>query len=574
MGTEGRKLAAIMFTDIAGYSALTQANEARALETLGTHNHLLRPLFPKYGGREVKARGDGFMVEFASALEAVRCAIEIQRTLAGYNALMPRDEQIKIRIGLHVGDVVVQDDDIFGDGVNIASRIEPFAEPGGICLSEDVARQIVNKIDLPVRKLGKRELKNIHLPVNLYSVVLDAERRGFPFTDRLPARRRTRRSRPTAVLSAALASALLLRLWYALPRSAGTHSSVAMRGTESPRTVPLEARRFYDEGISVLNRHAPVENEKAITALQKAVALDPGFAEAHAELAQAYAIRFSYLARGEDRSEEQANYEVTRALDLKPDCAEAHLVRGILDWTPTGHFRSQPAIAEFDRALTLNPKLEGAYYNRGLVCVHLGLFLQALRDLESATEIQPYDTIAWLVIAQAHIYQGKYEVALKELSRTPGNFQPAMWSSSKAMALLCLRKGSEAAEVVRQFLVRNPKDPGGVLTSTQAILDAGAGKAVKARQEIRSAIERGSPFLHFHHTEYNIACAYALMRQEKDRELAIEWLTSAADDGFPCYPLFATSPLLKGLRANVQFQAFLKQQRQQWEQSKRLVRRG
>src|SRR5438874_98184 len=179
-----RTLAAIMFTDICGYSALMQENEALSLELLDTHNRILRPIFPKHGGREIKTTGDGFLIEFTSALEAVLCAIEIEQTLAQYNAAAPGQRQIKVRIGLHVGDVVHQDGDVFGDGVNIARRIEPVAEPGGICLSEDVARQIVNKIDLPMRKLGKRDLHNIQLPVDIYSIVLSGERGRSPLAER------------------------------------------------------------------------------------------------------------------------------------------------------------------------------------------------------------------------------------------------------------------------------------------------------------------------------------------------------------------------------------------------------
>src|SRR5437588_11521529 len=133
-GTEQRKLAAIMFTDMVGYSALAQRNEALALQLLEEHRSLLRALFPRFNGREVKTIGDAFLVEFHSALEAAQCAIEIQRTLAKRNHDVAADRRIEVRIGIHIGDVVHRGGDVYGDGVNIASRIQAVAGAGGICV--------------------------------------------------------------------------------------------------------------------------------------------------------------------------------------------------------------------------------------------------------------------------------------------------------------------------------------------------------------------------------------------------------------------------------------------------------
>ena len=135
-----------MFTDMVGYSALAQRNEALALELLADQQRLLRPLFPKFNGREIKSTGDGFLVEFASALEAAQCGIEIQKTLAVHNATAVPERHLHIRIGIHLGDVVYREADMFGDGVNIAARIEPLAEAGGICLSGPVYDQVANKL--------------------------------------------------------------------------------------------------------------------------------------------------------------------------------------------------------------------------------------------------------------------------------------------------------------------------------------------------------------------------------------------------------------------------------------------
>jgi CubicO group peptidase (beta-lactamase class C family)/class 3 adenylate cyclase len=171
--TEQRKLAAIMFTDMVGYSALTQRNEALALELLGEHHGILRAILPRHQGGEIKSTGDGLLVEFPSALAAVQCAVEIQRVLAGRNAREARERWIRIRIGIHLGDVVWHDNDMLGDGVNIAARIEPLADPGGICVSRAVFEQIENKLSLPMVELNNPALKNISAKVQVFKLLLD-----------------------------------------------------------------------------------------------------------------------------------------------------------------------------------------------------------------------------------------------------------------------------------------------------------------------------------------------------------------------------------------------------------------
>src|ERR671930_2458888 len=174
--TEQRKLAAIMFTDMVGYSSLAQRNDKLALELLEEHRLLLREIFPRFHGTEIKTIGDAFLVEFNSALEAAQCAIEIQRMLAHRDADAPADRQIQVRIGIHIGDVVHRAGDVYGDGVNIASRIERLAGAGGVCVSMDVERQIRNALEARFEKLAPTELKNISVPMDLFRIVLPWER--------------------------------------------------------------------------------------------------------------------------------------------------------------------------------------------------------------------------------------------------------------------------------------------------------------------------------------------------------------------------------------------------------------
>jgi adenylate cyclase len=170
--TESRKLAAILVSDVVGYSRLAGADEDRTLARLrGLRSDLIDPAIAAHHGRIVKRTGDGAIIEFRSVVDAVRCAIEVQTGLIERNAGVPEDRRIQFRVGIHVGDVVEESDgDLMGDGVNIAARLEGIAKPGTICLSEDAYRQVKQRLDLKVTDLGNTELKNIAEPVHVYSL--------------------------------------------------------------------------------------------------------------------------------------------------------------------------------------------------------------------------------------------------------------------------------------------------------------------------------------------------------------------------------------------------------------------
>jgi adenylate cyclase len=166
-----RRLAAILAADVAGYSRLMGADEEGTLTALkACRRELIDPKIAEHQGRIVKTTGDGALVEFGSAVDAVRCALDIQRATTERNAGIPGDRRIEFRIGINVGDIIIDEGDIYGDGVNIASRIETLAEPGAVCLSDDAFRQIKGKLPLDVTDMGEQQLKNIAQPVRVYGV--------------------------------------------------------------------------------------------------------------------------------------------------------------------------------------------------------------------------------------------------------------------------------------------------------------------------------------------------------------------------------------------------------------------
>jgi adenylate cyclase len=166
-----RRLAAVLAADVAGYSRLMGRDEERTLAQLKAFRKtLVDPRIATHRGRIVKTTGDGMLVEYASAVDAARCAVEIQREMARQNAEVPPELRIEFRIGIHVGDIIIDDNDIFGDGVNIAARLEGIAEPGGVCISDDAHRQIRGKVDVAFDDIGEQSLKNIAEPMRAWHI--------------------------------------------------------------------------------------------------------------------------------------------------------------------------------------------------------------------------------------------------------------------------------------------------------------------------------------------------------------------------------------------------------------------
>jgi adenylate cyclase len=169
-----RRLTAILAADVVGYSRLMGADEAGTLDALKTHRkELLNPKAAQYGGRTIKLMGDGVLMEFPSVVDAVAFAVEVQCAMRDRNAEVREDQRLSYRIGINIGDVIVEGDDIYGDGVNVASRLEGLAESGGVCLARNVFEQVKEKLDLTIEHMGEREVKNIAEPVTIYRVVLD-----------------------------------------------------------------------------------------------------------------------------------------------------------------------------------------------------------------------------------------------------------------------------------------------------------------------------------------------------------------------------------------------------------------
>jgi adenylate cyclase len=432
-GNEQRKLAAIMFTDMAGYSALAQRDDQLALELLEEHRRLLREIFPRFHGTEIKTIGDAFLVEFDSALEAAQCAIEIQRTLAKRNHDVASDRRIELKIGIHIGDVVHREGDVYGDGVNIASRIEQLAGAGGICVSMDVERQIRNALEARFEKFGAADLKNIKLPMELFRIVLPWE------TDAKTERAETRATKRSPLL-AVVATVVLIGLlcgWWLIDHSGRNRQPTATALPAAPANAPDQksvavlpfvnlsddkGSEYFSDGIS----------EELLTVLQKipglrvaartsafsfqgknATAQEIGQKLGVAHLVDGsvrksgntvrIAARLSRAATGEQLWSESYTRDLKDVFAVQSEIAQTIVVqlRGKLGDAATE--RVEAAV----RGGTKNPEayeqfLQGRYYlNR----FSIADFEKAHAFLERACQLDPKFPLAWAALSQVWTLQ-------------------------------------------------------------------------------------------------------------------------------------------------------------------------
>jgi eukaryotic-like serine/threonine-protein kinase len=351
--------------------------------------------------------------------------------------------------------------------------------------------------------------------------------------------------------------------------------AVQIKLTPQEQSRLAHARRInpasYDEflrGRFYLDRQTKNDNETAIQALDHAVAMDPEFAAGWAELAQAYVWKLFLFAPEERDLQVKAFVAVEKALALDPDLPEAYLARGRLLWTPSNHFPHDKAIQEYRRALALNPSLDEARNQLAVILGHVGLLDEALEELNKALAANPNNGPARFRVGEILLFQGKHEEALSALRNIPPEINPSMVGHQIVLALFDLGRKGEAEAALEKFLKDYPDDDRGLFTSLQAMLAASDGRQRVAEEKIRLAIQNGKGFGHFHHTAYHIACAYALMNK---REEAIKWLESAADNGFPCYELFADDRNLNNLRQDARFNALMEKMKKQWEYYKSVL---
>lgn len=339
-----------------------------------------------------------------------------------------------------------------------------------------------------------------------------------------------------------------------------TPKKTPLSGAVSTNSAAYDA---YLRGKVNVSSENPENNETAIKLFQQAIASDPNFAAAYAQLARAYSIKARLFAPGAEKNKlnEDAEVAVEKALAIDPNLAEGHFAQGLILWTPYKRFPHEQAIHAYQRAIELNPNFDEAHHQLGYVYLHIGLLDKGWQELQKALAINPGNTLARFRLGQIQMCRAKYEEAFQIFDTTPIEKNPGV-GAYKSNALFRLGRNEEAAVLIEQLLKDYPKDEGGLVTSVKAMMLAKAGKQHEAEVAIQHAVEIGRGFIHFHHTSYNIASAFALMHQPAP---ALKWLQVTAEEGFPNYPLFEGDANLDNLRKDPGFVSFMEKLKQQWE---------
>lgn len=373
-------------------------------------------------------------------------------------------------------------------------------------------------------------------------------------------RRVLRRLVPAVLGVAAVAGAFVLL------RARRTPMNAASEGAAVALTAPIaeSASDLYLRGKVRVTSENRDDNDAAISALRRAVAVDPSFAPAHAALARAYLIKAFYFApdSGKKSLNVDAEVEIAKALALDPRSGDAWMARGLMLWTPARRFPHEEAIQAYRRAIALDSTLDEAHHQLGVVYFHVGLFDRATAEFRRALAINPSNSLARMRLGVVAMYRSDYQHAYEIFSSSPSEKNPALWGFQMGSALFRLGRVGEAFAVIDSLLLRSPHDEGGVGTSVRAIMLAKAGRTAEAVEAIQRSTVLGRGFGHFHHTAYNLGVASAIMGRHTD---AVRWLQSAAEDGFPCYPLFAADELLSPLRSDQSFSALLARLRRDYE---------
>jgi len=327
------------------------------------------------------------------------------------------------------------------------------------------------------------------------------------------------------------------------------------------RDVNPEAYDLYLRAEPYYGLETREANDEAIALLEKSVEIDPQFAAAYAALATAYRTRAFSVEIDNPKWMEKASAAVGKALTLDSGLPQGYVSRGYLLWSRANGWSHERAVSDYRHALELNANLAEAHHQLANVYNHVGLLEKADEEIKKAVALDPLNTGIRFRVGINLLYRGKYNESFAEL-RDSEKFLPPFWAFQTSFALQHMGRKREAQEKVDRYLKSKPLDPGGSLTAMQALLAADAGDTALAERKIQEAVAKGKGYQHFHHVAYAVASAYALLDK---RQEALQYLRMAADDGFPCYPLFEHDSNLDHLRNYPDFLNFLSEQRKQWE---------
>ena len=323
-----------------------------------------------------------------------------------------------------------------------------------------------------------------------------------------------------------------------------------------------EALDFYYKGEIRQKKETLADLDTSIVYFKKAVDLDSNFAVAYSALASSY-MRKNLTFEPNNALEDEAYAAAKKALSINPELANPYIIQGQFYWSKNYNFAHEHAISEFKKAISKDNSLSLAYEQLSLVQLHIGAFDKALKNAKESLILDPGNLRARRFMAEALLFKGDYELAIKEFNKIPNSFAPIPTQSLKALNLFYLGQKEEALNIIMAMINKDIKSS--LPFSVYAILLASNNKPKEAKIQIEAALQNADNFIHAHHIYYNLAITSAILGEHKS---AINWIKKAADTGFPNYPLFNTDPNLEMLKTNKEFISFLTNLKKDWEHYK------
>lgn len=625
-----------MFTDMVGYTALGQRNESLSLALVEEQRSLLRPVIARHQGREVKTIGDAFLVEFTSAVEALRCAYDAQRAVKEFNLGLPDEKRIHIRVGIHLGEVVEKEGDILGDAVNIASRIQPLADDDGICVTQQVYDQVHSKVDLQLVSIGKKSLKNLSEAIEVYrmempwkkerisSTGLDNKRIAvLPFVnmspdpndeyfadglteeliDRLAQVKSLKVIARTSVMSykggkkkageiakelevGALVEGSVRKaankvrvtvqlisasteehLWssrydsdlsdiFAIQTEIAENVTKELkvqladsekRNLESRPTANAEAYALYLKGRYYWNERTKPSVEKGLEYLREAIDVDPGFALAYSDLADAYVVMTDYGMLPTSEALKKVEEYASMALQLDSTLSQPHASLAIVQ---ERNFNWADAEIAFERAIAKNPNNVTAHHWYALDLFLQGKVKAGIDEWSKARELDPLSLIIGSAFGYSLVRAGRKEEGLAMLKGVIElNDGFVVGHRNLAWAYLCLGMTTEALSEAKKLVSIEDRAENMVIVS---IMNANAGLKEESAAILNRLLDgRGGSLV----DPVGIAGIYASLGEEAR---AMEWLERAVNEKSSGVAYINGYPQFDALRSNPRFRELLR----------------
>ena len=588
--TATRRLAAILAADAAGYSRLMGADEEGTLERLKAHRHeLIDPKIAEHRGRVVKTTGDGILIEFPSVVDAVRCAIEMQRGMAERNAGEPEGSRIEVRIGINLGDIIIDTDDIHGDGVNIAARLEALAEPGGICISQTVLDHARGKFPFDVEDGGAQALKNIAQPVHVYRVLLGGGQRpatplasapaltlpdkpsiavlpfanmsGDPeqeyFSDGITediitdlsktsalsviARNTVFTFRGKAVDTSKIAEQLnVSHIVEGSVRKAGGRVRISAQLIDGRKGDHVWAER-YDRDLKDIFALQDEISQAIVAALKiKLMPAEKNAIEArstkHPEAYELYLLGRHHYSKFNIKNVEIAVHFCQRALEIDPNYARAWALLAMCQERLRMRGKSEETgLPAAERALVLDPSLADAHAVRGLILMRLGRYDEALAAHEESLRLEPDSFDVRIHFGWTCFQLGRHEAAIEHGERAAQLLETDFLAlTNVTMSYEALGRHEELISASRRALQRIEREieahpDNAIALALGAIELAQLGEQDRAKQWALRALanEPDDPGV-----QLNLGCAFARMNE---LEQAVDLLESCLPKMSPGY---------------------------------------